>query len=870
MIKGSTRWVSSQFLGLGDLGFRNEDVESMALLIRPTFLDCSSTMKSWRSLEMLQAGRLLRSWWKEENRPSLVLRSPWRGVGVALLVIAPWIVLHLHVRSVTVLRQQQAARDDTVALMEAAFSSTNRIARDWGQWDDAYRFARGVNPGYIRNNLETGALFDAGAIMVMLRLDGTPLLVHAAPAFKLKSYAALIRCARDNRGPFPSLRSTLRIACEADNGDLYLGTATPVSNNTATAPAAGTVVMFDPLLRREYKESIRRRLEALRSQLVFVPRHHLEDADIIALHPLIHSSNGTVLVMSRPSLLPVLTRALAEDLPLLAAIPLLALTLRVSMLLGRRRRRVVLRQAERHANQRIRHACRQLDGLLQGLLPRELAMAPLSLLPHQSNRDLLDDWAGTQDATVADREEAIQQRDLARVTARVQRFLRSASSLALLDPLTQLPNRRYFMARVSDTAAHSTLSHQSFALLFVDVDQFKVINDSYGHAVGDAVLVAVTQRLEAVLAAGDFMARYGGDELAVILDLSKLEEQSEETLTHAARDRADAMVKSLESPVLVGDLPIAVSLSIGVTLVHPGEADLTAVIQRADLAMYQAKRSRYSRVIGPGDVGLAPQLSRYELFSDLMQAIRGHELQVFFQPIRTAMGVLHGFEALARWHHPQRGWIEPQLFLDLAEQHRQSQLLGDELIRLSLHGFQQLNHKHPGLRYYLNLAPHQLLDPQLAGRFLGELRSRDLEAMAITLELTEHSILEPNAAVEGNLQTLRQAGMHLALDDFGTGYSSLVLLQTLRPDVVKIDKSFVQAIRHDPDALHIIMLIASLAPRLGLELIAEGLEDQAMMSKLVDLGISLFQGFELGKPASLDDWLGDGPGVSRPSSRVLA
>ncbi|MEB3360890.1 MAG: EAL domain-containing protein [Synechococcaceae cyanobacterium] len=818
---------------------------------------------------MIQVGRLLRSWWKEENRPSLVLRSPWRGVGVALLVIAPWIVLHLHVRSVTVLRQQQAARDDTVALMEAAFSSTNRIARDWGQWDDAYRFARGVNPGYVRNNLETGALFDAGAIMVMLRPDGTPLLVHAAPAFKLKSYAALIRCAAHNRGPFPTLRSTLRIACEADNGDLYLGTATPVSNNTATAPAAGTVVMFDPLLRREYKESIRRRLEALRSQLVFVPRRHLEDADIIGLHPLIHSSNGTVLVMSRPSLLPVLTRALAEDLPLLAAIPLLALTLRVSMLLGRRRRRVVLRQAERHANHRIRHACRQLDGLLQGLLPRELSTAPVSLLSHQSNRDLLDDWARTQDATVADREEAIQQRDLARVTARVQRFLRSASSLALLDPLTQLPNRRYFMARVSDTAAHSTLSHQSFALLFVDVDQFKVINDSYGHAVGDAVLVAVTQRLEAVLAAGDFMARYGGDELAVILDLSKLEEQSEETLTRAARDRADAMVKSLESPVLVGDLPIAVSLSIGVTLVHPGEVDLTAVIQRADLAMYQAKRSRYSRVIGPGDVGLAPQLSRYELFSDLMQAIRGHELQVFFQPIRTAMGGLHGFEALARWHHPQRGWIEPQLFLDLAEQHRQTQLLGDELIRLSLHGFQQLNHKHPGLRYYLNLAPHQLLDPQLAVRFLGELRSRDLEATAITLELTEHSILEPNAAVKGNLQTLRQAGMHLALDDFGTGYSSLVLLQTLRPDVVKIDKSFIQAIRHDPDALHIITLIASLAPRLGLELIAEGLEDQAMLSKLVELGISLFQGFELGKPASLDDWLGDGPGVSRPSRRAL-
>jgi EAL domain-containing protein (putative c-di-GMP-specific phosphodiesterase class I) len=290
-------------------------------------------------------------------------------------------------------------------------------------------------------------------------------------------------------------------------------------------------------------------------------------------------------------------------------------------------------------------------------------------------------------------------------------------------------------------------------------------------------------------------------------------------------------------------------------LVDPDDTDISEIIQRSDLAMYQAKRSHHRRVIGPEDVSSDPQPNNYDLFNDLMLAIRSHQLQVFFQPIVNAEGGWHGFEALARWHHPQRGWVEPLQFLDLAEQHRQTHLLVDELIRMSMHGFQQLNHKFPGLQYYLNLVPHQLLDPQLAHRLLNELNSRNLRAESLTLELTEHSILEPRAAVGFNLQTLRQAGMNLALDDFGTGYSSLVLLKTLRPDVVKIDKSFIQAIRHDSDALHIITLIASLAPRLDLELIAEGLEDRSVLSQLIDVGISLFQGFEFGQPAPLDDWL---------------
>ena len=813
--------------------------------------------------------RLLRSWWKEEHCTPADPRGSLRAAALCLLLLAPLLALQVQRRSASILRQQQAVRDDTLALMEATLSSTNRVARDWGHWEDAYRFARGTNPGYVRNNLVTGALFDGGAIMVMLRPDGSPLLVYTAPPFRLASYAALIRCAQENRGRLPTLRSTVRLACQADNGNLYLGAATHVSNNTATAPSAGTLAMFDPLSKREFTAPIQRRLQLLRRDLVFEPAGSARfGADLERIQPTIHSSGGTVLAIRQQALLPVLGRSLLEDLPLLVAIPLLLLSLRAIRLLGRRRRRIVERQAERLASHRIRQACRQLDQLIEGLVSGERQVADAHHLFGRLSLEASTAPAGIEPDPAASAG-SIHERELARVTGRFQRFLHSASNLALLDPLTKLPNRRYFIAQLADAVARYSGRGQHFALLFVDIDKFKVINDTYGHAVGDGVLVGVCQRLREVLHSGDFMARYGGDELAVILDLSTVADPSPELLNRAARGRAHAMVDSVVAPVLVGDLPIAVSLSIGVTLVDPNEQDVAALIQRSDLAMYQAKRSRSGRIVGPDDVDQAPQLSSYQLFTDLIQAIRSRQLQVFFQPILAAGGRRHGYEALARWRHPQRGWIEPFLFLEMAEQHRQTQLLGWELIRLSLDGFQQLHRRDPSLRFYFNLAPNQLLEPDLAERLLDQLQDCALPPSQLTLELTEHSILEPNATVSANLEALRQAGLRLALDDFGTGYSSLVLLKSLRPDVVKIDKSFVQAIRRDADARHIITLIAALAPRLDLELIAEGIEERSLLEDLEPLGIALFQGFAFGRPSPVQDWLEEAPPASSSDSRAI-
>ena len=332
---------------------------------------------------------LLHSWIKEERQTRFDRNQLLRTGVIALLVLLPLLGLQLQRKVQLVLGQEAANRNDTLALMEATLSSTNRVARDWGHWDDAYRFALGLNPGYVRNNLGTGALFDGGAIMVMLRPDGSRLLAYAAPGFRLASYDALIRCLRDNRGRLPSLRSTLRLACLADNGALYLGTATQVSDNTATAPSAGTLVMYDPLLLPDYTGQIRKQLELLRRELVIKSADSLGfDQDLELIQPPIHSNDGALLAIRRPALLPVLGQALLEELPLLAAIPLLSISLRALTMLQRRRQRISDCQAERAANRRIRRTCTKLETLLTSLIPTDTRpWRPTDTLARLSQRD---------------------------------------------------------------------------------------------------------------------------------------------------------------------------------------------------------------------------------------------------------------------------------------------------------------------------------------------------------------------------------------------------------------------------------------------------------------------------------------------------
>ena len=774
---------------------------------------------------MVNPLRLLRSWHKEEAR------GPQRWLlwtGLLGLVISPLLALHLFNRSDGLMQQQAMAREDALALLETSLAENERDAWDWGHWDDAYRFALGHNPDYVHRNLETAALFNTGAVMLMLRPDGSLLLNHSKPRLDPATSAALLGCLHDNLSAINSKRSSIRLACRTGRGPMFLGAATPITNNALNSQAAGTLALLQPLPRHNDTPGVRRHLQGLQQQLRWLPPTTGPDG---AIQPPIRATSGLVVGLERPNRTAMLRKALQDDLPILLTIPLVAVLLRGFSLLERRRQRLRERQVEREANQRLRRTCRELDGLIDELLPVARGSSNAAMASGPSS--------GVVEAT----------------TARFRGFLQSARRLALFDSLTQLPNRHYFIDQLSNVAAEQRRQQRHFAILFIDIDKFKIINDSYGHAIGDAVLLEVCQRLANLLGRSDFLARYGGDELAVILDPEPLPDQAPEAISAAARSRALLMANALQEAVVVHELSIPVSLSIGITLVTPDDHDLAAVIQRSDLAMYQAKRNRTNRIVGPGDLVQIPQLSSYQLFTDLMEAIHNQQLQIFFQPIRTSNGSTIGVEALARWQHPQRGWIEPAVFLDVAEQHRQMQSLGDALIRLSLDGFEHLQREQPKLRLFLNLAPSQLCEPQLAHALLESLRSRDLEGQQLVLELTETTLLEPLPAVLHNLEQLRAAGISLALDDFGTGYSSLVMLKSLSPDIVKIDKTFIQAMGNDSRALHIISLIAELAPRLGLDLVAEGIEDRATMQHLINLGIERFQGYELGRPAPVSDLL---------------
>lgn len=297
---------------------------------------------------------------------------------------------------------------------------------------------------------------------------------------------------------------------------------------------------------------------------------------------------------------------------------------------------------------------------------------------------------------------------------------------------------------------------------------------------------------------------------------------------------------------------LEIGLSIGAALVDPNEVSVESAMRRSDVAMYRAKQARHGRVAIIDTSDGETDLDTYALYGDLMQAVRDDALAVEFQPVVDGKGVMHSVEALARWHHPERGPIDPETFLALAERHRQAMAVGEALIRQSLASFALLVQAAPDLSLALHLASSTLSDPALGERLGPWLAEAGIAPEQVTIELTERSVLEPTATVRANLVMVRSLRMKLALDEFGTGYSSLNPLTSLKPDTVKIDQSFVRAMESDPYAHQIVSLIAGLNSRMNLNITAEGVETRHSVELLQALGIQRFQGcfFSLPKSAA--------------------
>ena len=409
---------------------------------------------------------------------------------------------------------------------------------------------------------------------------------------------------------------------------------------------------------------------------------------------------------------------------------------------------------------------------------------------------------------------------------------------ALHDALTRLPNRVLFLDRLERFLHHAQRRQDfRFAVLFIDLDRFKVVNDSLGHPVGDGLLVEVARRLEPLLRPEDTLARLGGDEFAVLVDD-----------VHDAEDAvriAERIHKGFAAPFEPRGQRLYVTASIGIALGGAGDST-ESLLRDADTAMYRAKRQR-SRYALFDEAMHADAVLQLELENDIRHAIERREFVTHYQPlVRLDSGEIIGFEALVRWHHPQRGLLLPDIFVPLAEETGLISEIGRWVLDQSCALLQQWNAMLPPDQPFtltVNVSGKQFLDEQFADEVVAVLQSRQVPRGALKLELTETAMMEDSHAAAYVLERLREHGVSVWIDDFGTGYSSLAYLQRLPVDSLKISRQFVTGLSAAGSEGALVRAIVSLAATLGMETIAEGVETEEQRVALVQLGCRIGQGW---------------------------
>jgi diguanylate cyclase (GGDEF)-like protein/PAS domain S-box-containing protein len=413
---------------------------------------------------------------------------------------------------------------------------------------------------------------------------------------------------------------------------------------------------------------------------------------------------------------------------------------------------------------------------------------------------------------------------------------------AFHDPLTQLANRSLFSDRIEHAIARQVRDDSSIAVVVMDLDGFKTINDSLGHSAGDQLLVAAAQRLHNQLRPGDTAARLGGDEFAVLLeDITAFEEVTA---------LADRLLGVFREPFSVAGKQLLLSSSVGVTLNRPGEG-AEELVRNADMAMYQAKNEGKAcfRVYAPEMHEAA--VERLNLEAEFRQALIAGQFVVHYQPtVKIDTGAVSGFEALVRWDHPDRGLLAPGEFIPIAEETGLIVELGRWVLRQACNQARAWRADNPNLDLGIavNLSARQFRDPRLIDDVAAALVGADLEARSLTLEITESVFFDDRDLAVECLQRLKDLGVRVALDDFGTGYSSLGRLRELPIDVLKIDKAFIDGVATDNESSGLVEAILRMAETLSLDTIAEGVEYGDQADRLAQLGSQLVQGFLYSRP----------------------
>lgn len=435
---------------------------------------------------------------------------------------------------------------------------------------------------------------------------------------------------------------------------------------------------------------------------------------------------------------------------------------------------------------------------------------------------------------------------------------RAIHRLAYYDVLTDLPNRRLLRERIEDALQTRTAPLAHRALLLLDLDHFKTINDTLGHEVGDEFLRETTQRLQAVVQPPHFVARIGGDEFVVLTGALDTDYSHALACAHAL---AQQLLAALAAPCQMAGHTLHGSTSIGVCMFRPGSATIKELLKRADLAMYQAKAAGRNTVRFFDPAIQARLNARAALEADLRQAVHRNELVLHYQPQVDTQGRCLGVEALVRWEHPQRGQVQPLDFIPLAEETGLILPIGQWVLCQACRTMAawEADPRLAGLGMAVNVSARQFHQPDFVHNVREQLRAHGIAPSLLKLEITESMLLDNIEQTIETMQTLRALGVRFSLDDFGTGYSSLNYVKRLPLDQIKIDKSFVRDILSDPNDAAICRTVIAMGRSLGLSTLAEGVEQPAQWDFLAQEGCDAAQGYLYARPMALPDlqaWLG--------------
>jgi diguanylate cyclase (GGDEF)-like protein len=427
--------------------------------------------------------------------------------------------------------------------------------------------------------------------------------------------------------------------------------------------------------------------------------------------------------------------------------------------------------------------------------------------------------------------------------------------VATTDDLTGLANRRALYAE--GRARLLEPRRPSQALLMLDLDKFKEVNDSLGHHAGDELLVQVGARLSEYMRTEDMLARLGGDEFAVLLWDAGAEE---------AVDVAVTLRSALAEPFALEDIALHTSVSVGIALFPEHGPDLSAMLRKADIAMYNAKSSGLGyHVYNCADD--ADNTTRLQLVEELRTALTADQLVVHYQPkVDLDTGDVHSVEALVRWDHPTRGLLYPDAFISLVEESGLMATLTRVVLAQALDQVADWHQRGQCLTVAVNLSASSLVDSELPEQVFSMLGARGLSPSALQLEITEDFLMADRDRARAILTRLRQGGVQISIDDYGTGYSSLTYLRELPIDEFKLDRSFILPMSGDPRAAALVASTIALAHSLGLRMVAEGVETRGVYTELVRLGCDQAQGHFMSRPvpaAELDHWLSNWRGADK-------